>query len=189
MIMKSPQKLFSQSIFCKACIKCIFMMFLTSSLHAQEAPKTSSLREVDGLKLNCPVPFVEKATGGPNEMIKAQMQYTAKTDGVEALIVSIEYKGGIQLDVDKIAKDSAASFSKLDGVTNPVFKVSVPALQGADAASVLSFRADRFGKILRTESTYVRKGQHLWMVALNFEGGDKRATFVGETISKSIRLR
>jgi hypothetical protein len=32
------------------------------------------------------------------------------------------------------------------------------------------------------------KGKTYLMVVIPFEGGDKRATFVGETISKSIRL-
>jgi|GEM_PF-5232744 hypothetical protein len=163
------------------------LTLMAGGLQAQEVPATSSLREADGLKLNCPVPLTEKS-GGPNEMMHGQMQYSAKTEGVEILIVSIDYKDGVELDVESMAQGGGANMSKLEGVTNPVVEIKSPVLKGADEARQLSFKADRFGKVLRGESTYIRKGKHIWMVVINFVGGDKRATFVGETISKSIRL-
>jgi hypothetical protein len=165
----------------------VSMTLMTCGLQAQVAPATSSLREAGGLKLNCPVPLAEK-DAGPNEMMHGQVHYSAKTEGVEVLIVSLDYKDEVELDVENIAQGGGANMSKLEGVTNPVVEIKSPALKGADAARHVSFKADRFGKILRGENTYIKKGQHIWVVMITFEGSNKRAIFVGETISKSIRL-
>lgn len=170
-------------------LACAALAMLGSALQAQEAAAPSSLREVEGLKLNCPVPLEEKARSGENEMMKSMVQHGAKTEGVEVIVVSIDYKDGVPLDVNGAAEGSSNSMSKLEGVTNPKSDYKTPTLAGADAARVLSFKADRFGKVLRTEGTYIKKGQHMWMVIVNFEGGDKRASFIGETITKSVRLQ
>ncbi|GEP43443.1 hypothetical protein [Brevifollis gellanilyticus] len=159
------------------------------ALQGQEAAATSSLREVGGLKLNCPLPLEEKSKTGENEMMHSQAQYSVKTDGYEVAVVSIHYKDSVPLDLQKISQGSANSMSKLEGVTNPKTEFKNLTLAGADEARLMSFKADRFGKVLRTESTYIRKGQQLWMAIVTFTEDDKRSIFVGETISKSVRLQ
>lgn len=162
---------------------------LAFSLQAQEAAAPSSLREADGLKLNCPVALTENAPAKANPLAITETRFKAVSDGVELSITSINYKDDVTLDLDKMAEGSAAGISKLDGISNPISNVTPLTLEGADGARRLSYKANRRGKVLRNEACYIQKGQHIWIVMTIFEGGNNRTAFVGETIIKSVRLK
>jgi uncharacterized membrane protein len=168
------------------------LLALGNQALAQTTPAaTSSLREVDGLKLNCPVPFEKgqaPAIKGYEELFVSRERWGAKTDGVEITVESMVFKDISIFNIQGAAKGSVDGISKMEGVTDPTYKIQDITIAGADVALRLSYKAKRFGKELRVESAYVIKGAHVWTVTCTFENSGPRPIFIGETVAKSVRL-
>lgn len=164
---------------------------LGSQAQGQTVPATSSLREVNGLKFNCPVPLEKKATKpmpGYDELLVSREQWGAMAEGVEVTVESNEFKDISKVNLQGAATGSADGISKLDGIADPTRSIQGIAMPGADSAVRLSYKAKRLGKELRVESIFVIKGARYWMVMCIFENSGPRPAFIGETIVKSVRF-
>ncbi|WP_133793312.1 hypothetical protein [Prosthecobacter fusiformis] len=172
-----------------------FLFCLTgvgSQVQGQTAPPAaSSLRDVSGLKLNCPVTLekkVSKPIPGLDDLLVSRESLGAVAEGVEVSIESQEFKDISILSLQGAAGGSADGISKLEGIQNPTRNIQDVVIPGADSAVRLSFKANRFGKELRVEGVYVIKGSRYWMVMCIFENTGSRSVFIGETIVKSVRF-
>lgn len=165
---------------------------------AQTAPASpaasavsSSLQDVHGLKLNCPVPLEAKqavSVPGLDDLLVSRESRGAKTEGVEINLEAWEMKDISNINLEGAANGAADSISKVNGVkdlTRSIRKADVP---GADAAIRLSVKAFAQGKEIRAEGVFIVKGSRYWMLICNFESANVRSIFIGETVVKSVRF-
>lgn len=168
----------------------ILALFLCVSVCGVQA-QTPAKQKINGLVLNSPIQLVaaSKPVLPQNEQspIKSQATYSGKSGGLEINVTRMEFKDGIDINLEGAVNGANEGISKLPGVSDPRHSTKDVTVSGA-AAKRDSYSAKRYNGTIAVESLYIRKGQTVWMIQTNFAGNNAAARAMTDSLLNSAAL-